>query len=218
LPVSQTTLGVWKQLHPRTKVLSERTGFDGRNYFSNVFVVFGYTADTQIFFSQTPPIDQRRHPKEMVFGLARGDGASIAFLYDDLAEVRVANQVFDDNDIVVFYEPQGRLAQGYLRRVDDQLLHFFYSGDVESGALSLFEDAETGSAWNLKGEAVTGPLKGQRLAPIATYSSYWFAWASFWPLTQIWDGSSILPPTAIDAVSWGRIKSQGGARMKSSSP
>ena len=219
LPVSQTTLGVWKQLHPGTRVLSEETGFSGRNYFSNAFVDFGYSENSRIFFPQTPPIDPRRHPKEMVFGLARSDGTSIAFMYSELEEIRVANQVFDGNDIVVSYEPQGRLAQGYQRAIGDRKLHFFLATD-ESNALSLFEDAETGSTWNLKGEAIAGPLAGQRLTQIGTYSAYWFGWASFWPHTQIWDGSSIQPPTAIGATGWGRIKSTtiDGAGMESTSP
>ena len=207
LPVSQTTLGVWKQLHPNTKVLSEQTGFSGRNYRSNVFVDFGYTEDTRVFFPQTPEIDPRRHPKEMVFGLARGEGTSIAFMYNDLAQIRVVNQVFEGDDIVVFFEPQGLLAQGYSRRMGDEILHFSLSGNTDTSALSLFEDAETGSTWNLKGEAVAGPLDSQRLTQIGTYSSYWFGWASFWPLTQIWDGSSIEPPTAIETATWGNIKS-----------
>ena len=212
LPVSQTPLGVWRQLHPGTKVLSEETGFRGRNYLFNVFVNFGYTEDTRIFFPQTPQIDPRRHPKEMVFGLARGDGTSIAFMYDDLAEARGANQVFDGNDIVVFYEPQGRLAQGFVRESGDQLLHFLYSGLDESSGLSLFEDTETGSTWNVKGEAIGGRLAGQCLVQIGTYSAYWFGWASFWPLTQLWGGSSIEPPTAIKNDSWGSIKSTTSSR------
>ena len=172
LPVSQTTLGVWRKLHPDTKVLSEDTGFTGRNYSTNIFIAFGYTEDNSVFFPQVPPIDQRRHPKEMVFGLARGGGASIGFLYSDLARVRIVNQVFDDNDIVIFYEPQGELARDYLRQIGDRLLHFGHADDADGNGLSLFVDAETGSTWNLKGEAIAGPLAGQRLAQIGTYRAY----------------------------------------------
>jgi hypothetical protein len=187
--------------------VAEQTGFSGRNYFSNVFIDFGYTEDSRVCFPQVPQIDSRRHPKEMVFGLSRG-GSSIAFMYDDLEPTGVVNRRFDGEHITVFYEPQGRLAQGYRRRVDDQLLHFSRAGSTpETTTLSLFVDAETGSTWNLKGEAVTGPLTGKRLTPIGAYSSYWFAWASFWPETGIWDGSNSVPPTAVETVGWGQIKS-----------
>ena len=151
-------------MHPDTKVLSEDTGFTGRNYLTNIFIAFGYTEDNSVFFPQVPPIDQRHHPKEIVFGLARGGGTSLAFLYSDLARGRVVNQVFDDSDIVIFYEPQGQLAQGYLRHIGDRLLHFDYADDADDNGLSLFVDTETGSTWNLKGKAIAGLLAGKLLA------------------------------------------------------
>ena len=63
-------------------------------------------------------------------------------------------------------------------------------------------------------------MAGQRHTQIGTYSAYWFGWASFWPLTEIWDGSNIQPPTAIEDESWGSIKSTivSGAGMESASP
>ena len=160
LPVAQTTLGLWKRLYPHTQVLSDNTGFEGRNYLRNAFVDFGYTEDDRIFFPQTPEIDPRQHPKEMVFGLARGDGPSIAFTYTDLEATRVVNDDFDGDDIVIFYEPEGRLALGYSRRLTADVLHFSLAGDGDEDAMAQFVDAETGSTWNLTGEAVAGPLDG----------------------------------------------------------
>ena len=138
-------------------MLSEDTGFTGRNYLTNIVIAFDYTEDNSVYFPPVPPIDQRHHPKEMVFGLARGGGTSIAFLYSDLARVRVVNQVFDDSDIVIFYEPQGQLAQGHLRHIGDRLLHFDYADDADDNGLSLFVDTETGSTWNLKGVRLYRP-------------------------------------------------------------
>ena len=50
----------------------------------------------------------------------------------------------------------------------------------------LFRDQETGTTWNLVGEAVSGELAGSRLEQIPAYSAYWFAWSSFWPQTAVW--------------------------------
>ena len=55
------------------------------------------------------------------------------------------------------------------------------------------------------GAAIDGPLEGQQLLQIATYSSYWFAWSSFWQDSQIWDGLSEVG-TAIHGSPWGQIK------------
>ena len=54
----------------------------------------------------------------------------------------------------------------------------------------LFTDLETGSVWNLTGEAVSGDLAGSRLEPVPGYSAYWFAWSSFWPNTSVWGAST----------------------------
>jgi hypothetical protein len=53
------------------------------------------------------------------------------------------------------------------------------------GTLTRFQDMETGSTWNIKGVATDGPLKGRHLEQIPAYTAYWFAWASFWPDTEI---------------------------------
>jgi hypothetical protein len=55
------------------------------------------------------------------------------------------------------------------------------------------------------GAAITGPLEGQQLLPIATYSAYWFAWSSFWQATEIWDTLNEVG-TAIQTDSWGKVK------------
>jgi hypothetical protein len=49
-----------------------------------------------------------------------------------------------------------------------------------------FEDENTGSLWNLLGEAIEGPLAGQKLDRIVSAEHFWFAWAAFRPDTIIW--------------------------------
>ena len=74
---------------------------------------------------------------------------------------------------------------------------------ITSAELLQFRDTETGSIWNLKGEAVDGPLQGGRLLQIPAYSAYWFTWASFWPHTSVWGepGSGAAPaPNLFDPV------------------
>ena len=64
------------------------------------------------------------------------------------------------------------------------------SRELELGQTLLFRDLETGSVWNLVGEAISGNLAGSRLEPIPGYSAYWFAWSSFWPNTSVWGAST----------------------------
>ena len=51
-----------------------------------------------------------------------------------------------------------------------------------------FQDKETGSLWSLTGDAIDGPLKGQRLDPVAHGNHFWFAWVVFRPETEVWGG------------------------------
>ncbi len=50
-----------------------------------------------------------------------------------------------------------------------------------------YRDLETGTIWRLDGLAVSGPLVGRRLEPLAeAYVAFWFAWADFQPETVVW--------------------------------
>lgn len=46
-------------------------------------------------------------------------------------------------------------------------------------------DTRTGSEWNVLGEAVSGPLKGKRLAPLDSGVHFAFAWLAFNPDSEI---------------------------------
>ena len=55
-------------------------------------------------------------------------------------------------------------------------------------------DTQTGSEWNIFGEAVSGPLSGQSLQPVIHANHFWFAWRVFYPETAI--------RTAEDFADW----------------
>ena len=65
-------------------------------------------------------------------------------------------------------------------RIDDRTLNFVANGD------GTYTDAETGSIWNILGEAVAGDLAGQRLTQILAFDHFWFAWAAFHPETALY--------------------------------
>ena len=71
-----------------------------------------------------------------------------------------------------------------------------YMTQRESGAIvsissdgGKFLDLETGSEWNILGQAVDGPLAGSSLAPIVPGNHFWFAWAAFKLNTTIYQGA-----------------------------
>ena len=54
-----------------------------------------------------------------------------------------------------------------------------------AGAECLFRGRQTGSQWNLLGQAVGRPMRGRRLAPVPHGNHSWFAWSAFKPATRL---------------------------------
>ncbi len=116
---------------------------------------------------------------------------------DDLGDLVTVNDEIGTADILVIYHGWSRTAQAFDiyhgwsrtaqafdRVVDGQLLTF----SVADTASQLLVDTETGSEWNLKGIAITGPLAGMSLEPIATsYTLFWFAWSVYHPNTVLFE-------------------------------
>jgi hypothetical protein len=100
----------------------------------------------------------------------------------------------DGQEIVVIWQPgvasaldaqgvaDGRdvgTASTFSRVVDGQTLTFSSDGET-------ITDEETGSEWNIFGEAVSGELEGTRLDPVVSINHFWFSWAAFKPETRIY--------------------------------
>jgi len=49
-------------------------------------------------------------------------------------------------------------------------------------------DRETGSQWNILGQAIAGPLRGKQLKPVVHAQHFAFAWLAFRPESKIWRG------------------------------
>ena len=50
----------------------------------------------------------------------------------------------------------------------------------------LSGDEQTGSTWNIFGEAVSGELSGKSMTSVVKVDHFWFSWAAFKPLTIIY--------------------------------
>ncbi len=61
----------------------------------------------------------------------------------------------------------------------------------------IFTDEQTGSSWNVRGEAFDGPLKGQRLRQIPAFNAFWFAWSVFYDGSEVWN-KAVNRPGAIN--------------------
>jgi hypothetical protein len=48
-----------------------------------------------------------------------------------------------------------------------------------------FIDEQTGSVWDLSGRAISGDLDGEQLTQIPHLDTFWFAWSTFRPGTEL---------------------------------
>ena len=58
---------------------------------------------------------------------------------------------------------------------------------LEKSVSSTILDEETGSEWNILGEALAGELEGSRLEPVVVIDHFWFSWAAIRPETRIYE-------------------------------
>jgi hypothetical protein len=182
----------FKESHPEGRVLSRETGFD-RPYGENPYQRYDRPSGSpwKRFFRPDP--DDRLPAMERVVALTLGN-ATVAYPFSALEEKRVINHDVANTELVVLWTPgmassvdSRNIAEGrdvgssgvFSRRVGSRVLSFEPAGDA------LFRDRETGTTWNILGEAVRGELKGTRLEPIPHGNHFWFAWAAFKPDTEI---------------------------------
>ena len=184
--------GDFKEAHPDGDVLSRPNM--PRNYGYNPYV--GYDSTSRPFlFLGTP--DSRLEPAERVLGLTT-ETEAIAYPFEALKEAGVVHDSFGGVDLAIFHRAglasaldtsvisKGRdigAVAVFERQLGDQLLTFSRNED------GTFSDAETGSTWDILGEATDGPLAGEKLTPVLHFDHFWFAWAAFFPATELYSPS-----------------------------
>ncbi len=189
LPASIISWGDFKRAFPSGRVLSKDTGFD-RPYGKNPYV--GYDNVGQRPFLYSGPIDGRLAAMERVVSVSF-NGEDVAYPFGVLQKRRVISDKVGGRSVVVLFKPGATSALDaasisgsrdvgesavFDPEANDQMLTFRAAADG-------FIDDQTGSQWNILGQAVSGPLAGSQLQPIVSGNHFWFAWAAFKPHTRI---------------------------------
>lgn len=184
LPIQRASWGEVRDRFPEARVLSRDTGYN-RSYGRNPYR--GYDAPgNRPFLYEGPAPPEREAIARVLQVTHRGETEILP--YEELARSRVRELSLGGERVVIFFEPgtasaldslaieDGRAvgsANAYISRIGDRELRFRYR-------LGRVTDLQTGSRWNSLGEAVSGPLEGNRLTPVIAADHFWFsAWAFY---------------------------------------
>jgi hypothetical protein len=174
--------------YPEGRVLAGDASQPRINYGSNPYV--GYDTGSSPLLNDSST-DDRLPPMERVLA-AEVNGIPVAYAFDYLQQEQVINDAVGTTPIVVFWQPGAtsaldapRVAQSrdvgqaalFGRVLDGVQLSFRVTAD------GRIVDNQTGSTWNIFGEATTGDLAGRQLPSYVCFPHFWFAWSSAHPET-----------------------------------
>ncbi|HUF52974.1 MAG TPA: DUF3179 domain-containing protein [Dehalococcoidia bacterium] len=190
LPLTLVSWKDFREAFPEGRVLSQDTGFS-RAYGNNPYEFYDSSSRPFLFSGE---IDDRYPAMERVVGVLAGDDAK-GYPFSVIEEERAVNDEVGSEPVVVFWGskdtasalsdaeiPQGRAVGAgvaYSRDLGGQVLTFAPDGD-------MFRDEETGSTWNILGQAVGGQLAGEQLDAVIHANHLWFAWAAFYPDVEVY--------------------------------
>lgn len=182
----------FREAHPDGLVLSRETGHS-RDYGRNPYP--GYDdVDEQPFAFRGEVDEGVLAAMERVVGIGQDDDPVAVWRdNDELVDTGVLEVEVDGEELVVWRLPgaasaldSGDLAAGqdvgavgvFRPEADGQELSFSRDGEE-------FVDDQTTSRWDILGRATSGPLQGTELEPIQHLDTFWFAWSSNVPETDL---------------------------------
>ena len=173
-----TTWGEWRAEHPHALIMLPAPGREESYAHYKPMLA---TASQR--FRGAIREDLRRPRFDQIAGLERG-GAHKAYPLDELKKQTLVNDRVGSSPVLVTYSSKTGTVRAFLRDPGGRTLTFRAAG------AELLTDTETGSTWNRTGLAVAGPLKDTHLETLPPMPSFWFAWAQFFPNTDVFAASS----------------------------
>lgn len=163
-----------------------------RSYGVNPYTRYDSSSQPFLFRGE---IDPRLPATERIAGVAL-PGEVKAYSFTDVAAAGAINDEVAGTPLVILHKPgvasaldASAISEGrdvgsvavFDRRIDGRTLTFVANGD------GTYTDRETGSGWNILGQAVAGELQGRQLIQQLAFDHFWFAWAAFHPQTALYN-------------------------------
>ncbi len=186
LPSVTMPWGEWRKIHPDTLILSRKQAEVRRppDYTSDPFAGDRYSNRLDDFnfpfLVDEAAIDTRLRPSEIAITV-RVDELEKAYPIGRLGDA-VVNDEISGEPVVVFSRQDGAYGQGFSRMLDDRILSF----RLDDGEIT---DQETGSRWDISGNAISGELEGRSLDLLTARRALWFSLAFAVPDVPLYDPS-----------------------------
>ena len=176
----ETSWGNWKAMYPNSLVVSRNTGHD-RNYDEFPYRYYKYDNDYLIF--PVNNTDNRLPQKERVLGIFHGSFKKVYRFEEFGAGIHLIKDIVGGDEIIIVGSNDNAFMVAFYPETTDG--HRLQFEAVQEGQNVIMKDIE-GNQWDIFGQAVTGPGKGQRLKQPRSFMGYWFAWAAFYPNVLIY--------------------------------
>lgn len=172
----ETTWLNWKKMYPGTKVLLNAQGFD-RNYLE--YPYGDYLVNDELLLFPVKPLDKTFPLKKRVYGVIVGD-KSKAYFYDKFTNGKVVKDRINGQDVLVIGNHEMMNSFVLPNDLKNENLQYVFQGKD-----AFFEDTK-GNKWNIHGEVIAGPRKGEILTRVNGLASFWFSLASFYPNPEVY--------------------------------
>lgn len=173
----ELTFATWKREQPNGRVLLPDERVEAKYEKS----------DWEEEFAKLPsvvpkdPADQLT-PRTLLVGLEI-NGAAKAYPFEALQKQRLILDEVGGVPLFVTVGEDQKSARAFERKLDGRALELFVKME---GEVRQMVDAETGSVWDFKGNAIGGPLAGRQLKPVPILKDYWFDWKIYHPKTALY--------------------------------
>jgi hypothetical protein len=178
IQVVETKFSTLQQMFPNAAVLTRNTGHN-RNY--DFYPYDDYKTSINLLFPVTNS-DTRLHRKERVMGVLVNGSSKVYQLAGFGPMTDAINDQVQGVSIVVVGNTDLNLAAVYDRQQSDGAILTF--SPLQNDLPNVMTDSE-GNVWDIFGMAVSGPRAGSQLSSTTSFTSYWFAWAAFYPNAEI---------------------------------
>ena len=174
----EVSFGIWKAEHPGGRVLKanprQKDRYESADWEHRMKKVRTVTP-----VSKGDPFP----PRTVVIGVSV-NGRAKAYPFPRMREESPVLDTLGGVPLVLVVGDDQKSIRVFERTLDGRRLEFL----AKAGAQPLrLLDAETGSEWDFRGRAISGPLAGGQLTKVKALKEYWFDWKIYQPATAVYD-------------------------------